>query len=509
VLRLSRLILFSALLLPVATMARYSTTAIDFGFLKRVIEEKNVRSVDDLLALLPESFRSHYALMFSSRSLQEASFRDPRVVLYSSDAKFVVTFNGNPAQRGYGALETMEFDENSKKFQFREIDFPPRSSAAEAVKFSESNPEKCLKCHGQPSRPIWDSYPLWPGAYGEREHLPLSKAEHDGLADFLRNQPTHPRYRHLTDSKLFLERDNLLSRSENRYDGSSATDPNSELGSLLSKLNFQMIANEVASSPDFRAYGYALLASLEEDCGSIEDFLPDGLKATFRRNYKQFAEDSDRVSRNQDQLKQLRSLIQVSTENPLPLSTQAGGASAAKFRLIVEQGLGISTDPWTLALEKGTYDFTTPELSMMDIKPYLLQEVSRGDRQVRDLSTTSSSSERYCSFLRDKSLRALSGKSSRVISVSHADHPGQISRPALIERCMECHESGVGPALVFSDPAKLAVELKTRKYPRGLLLDEIIFRLSPEAGAHRMPLGLNTTREERKGLEDYFRSLAK
>ena len=508
----SLLIFISAVSWPVA-MAQYSAGTVTFDSLKRLIIEKNVGTIEALLPLLPDSFRSHYALMFNSRSLQEASYRDPRVILYGPEAKFIITFNGNPGLRGFDALETMEFDDGTKSFRFHEITFPKKSTesavSASQVRFSESNPDKCLKCHGSPSRPIWDTYPVWPGAYGERDHQPLSAKEREGLADFLRNQAAHPRYRPLAESKLFLERDSLLARAATRYDGSSATDPNSDLSALLSKLNFQAIASEVGGSPGFPAYRYALLASLEHDCGNIEDFLPEQVRSTFRRSYRQFAIDSDRVNRNQDRLKQLRALPRTDSGNLLPFSTQTGGESSAKFRYLVEQGLRISTDQWSPALEKGTYDFTTPGMSMIDIRPYILAEVTRDDPHIRDLSTISSSSNRYCSYLKARSLLALSGISVQPVAALHVAEPPRSPRPGLIQRCVGCHETGVGPALVFSNPDRLARELSTRKYSRGFLLDEILYRLSPEAGAHRMPLGLNISDEERKGLEDYFRSLAK
>ncbi len=45
-------------------------------------------------------------------------------------------------------------------------------------------------------------------------------------------------------------------------------------------------------------------------------------------------------------------------------------------------------------------------------------------------------------------------------------------------------------------------------YPRGTLLSEILFRLSPASGQERMPSGANLSEQERKALEDYFRGLA-
>src|SRR5262249_19298254 len=145
--------------------------------------------------------RSHYVLMFRSRSLHGSSFAHPRAILFDPEARFVVSFNGDAGQAGFTALETMEFDDSDKSFKFREITFPsfapyfaPRAEALGAskgkpgagaqgaakgepsearsanggVNISHPNPPRCLRCHGEPARPVWDTHPEWPGAYGER-----------------------------------------------------------------------------------------------------------------------------------------------------------------------------------------------------------------------------------------------------------------------------------------------------------------------------------------------------
>src|SRR5690349_15808778 len=76
-----------------------------------------------LLAALPAPQRTRYALMFESRSLQGATPENPRVILFGPDARFILTFNGSPAQRGFRVVETMEFDDGEKEFRLRELVF--------------------------------------------------------------------------------------------------------------------------------------------------------------------------------------------------------------------------------------------------------------------------------------------------------------------------------------------------------------------------------------------------
>src|SRR5271165_2250840 len=94
-----------------------------FDSLSQVMAARHVGSVEELLAVLPEDLRTHYSLVFSSRSLQDASFEHPRAVLFGSNAQLILTFNGDASQHGFEAVETMEFDAHANRFIFREITF--------------------------------------------------------------------------------------------------------------------------------------------------------------------------------------------------------------------------------------------------------------------------------------------------------------------------------------------------------------------------------------------------
>lgn len=92
--------------------ANVSAQGSDFSFdsLQQLIARQSIGSVEQLVTALPEDLRSHYTLVFQSRSLQDASFANPRAILFGSHATLILAFNGDPAERGFGAIETMEFD---------------------------------------------------------------------------------------------------------------------------------------------------------------------------------------------------------------------------------------------------------------------------------------------------------------------------------------------------------------------------------------------------------------
>ena len=71
-----------------------------FDRLVEILQANPRASLEDLVASIPAPDRDHFALMYRSRGLQEASLSDPRVILYGPDARFIVTFNGDAAQAG-------------------------------------------------------------------------------------------------------------------------------------------------------------------------------------------------------------------------------------------------------------------------------------------------------------------------------------------------------------------------------------------------------------------------
>src|SRR6202047_15762 len=120
-------------------------SAGEFAFesLTQVIAAQHVGSVEELIAALPEDLRTHYSLVFSSRSLQDASFEHPRAVLFGSNAQLILAFNGDPSQHGFEAVEPMEFDSHTNRFIFREITFSSDKTQP-AARISDPNPARCV-----------------------------------------------------------------------------------------------------------------------------------------------------------------------------------------------------------------------------------------------------------------------------------------------------------------------------------------------------------------------------
>jgi mono/diheme cytochrome c family protein len=479
-----------------------------FDALQHLVESKGIGSVEALVAALPADLRTHYTLAFSSRSLQTASFEYPRVILYGTDASLVVTFNGESTQRGYGAVETMEFDQSTNAFIFREIAFAPSGDPSANI-ISGPNPARCVACHGAPARPIWDAPPTWPGIYGERYGGGLTSVEASGIRAFLQLQPTHARYRYLVDAARFANRSTYVPSTQLTYNGATVESPNARLSALLASFNVRSILSELMAQPGFGAHRYALLAAAGANCGAPARFYPEKAQAAIQSDYESFQRLTRTADKREAESKILR---RASRDQAVRWAGETLELEALRF--VSERSLGLSTGHWTLALERATYDFSAPE-SALTLAAALFEIVAGQDGALRDLAAYRdfSNHDGYCDHLRQESRRTL--------AAWYAEHPlgapawaapdqaSAAMHPGSIESCVSCHSSGAAPRLPFSDPAALAKQLAgDDRYPHGRLLDEILFRLTPEAGADRMPRGMNPTPSEQRELETYFLSLA-
>lgn len=503
----SRSIVCSIILIAAAAPSPASAGTPAFDALLANVTARQVGTVEDAIATLPVELRSNYTLAFGSRSLQGSSYLNPRAILFNRDATFIVTFNGEPSQRGYYALETMEFDPSANRFVYRELAFTADGDPA-GVRASAPNPARCIACHGSPARPIWDVSPTWPGMYGERYRHGLSPPEATGMRAFLAQQPRHPRYRQLIDAARFADRDTYVPSSHAAYSGAVVEPPNERLSALLATLNTRAVLADLAAAAGFDSHLPLLVAAARGDCGAPEDFYPESLQPRMRQELVAFRALAAPVEANQSFVKAKR-LAGPGASSP------GGGAPGdpLALRFVAERSLRLPTGRWTTAFEKGTYDMTAPDAALT-LADGLSEIAAARDPALRALATLRSyrTDDPYCESLRARSRAAL--------GTWYAAHPLEpapweapraataVERPTLVDRCISCHTTDAAPALPFDDPARLASTLVRGAYPRGRLLDEILYRLTPDAGTARMPRGIAVTSAEQHELERYFLGLA-
>ena len=372
-----------------------------FSRVHDLVEAHRPRSADELLQLLPAAFRSQYVVVYESRSVQGATYASPRVILHTPDAKFILTFNGDPSVSGYGSLETMEFDDAERSFRLREISFPGPVGGANGIVFSERDPPRCLACHGDDPRPIWDTYPTWPGVYGEHEHARPEAEEALGLASFLRHRAVSPRYSALIGAET--QASSLLPGDVLAYEGKEGLSRNAEFGLELQILAYHRVVRLVVTSPRFERFRYGLLASLDPQCLDVEGFVPEAVRTRFSRSLADFEVETRLANAEQEVVKERR----AHSRRGAPIGPPSQTEDLTPFRYLAEEGLGVSTAAWTLAFEKSTYDFKSPRRSTRHLERDLFDVVSRSDPTLALLHDSIDRRDGYCAALRRASLAAL------------------------------------------------------------------------------------------------------
>ena len=268
-----------------------------FDELFDLIRDEKIAKISVLLerlaTLYPEYLPRH-ALAYESFSLQEGSYLNPRAIVFGKTAKLVISFNGEPGQKGFSTLETMSFS-NESGYQFREIQFvgePQTQDSATAAKeeaefklsganVSFANAQKCLQCHGSENpRPIWQPYFLWPGMYGSdddalfrgpaeattspsiyrvaKEGKNFVDTELIGFKKYLSARAKHERYQYLSTPKGNFE---VYPDYKNYPTETFERRPNGSLEIMLSDQIAEKIVEDVAKGPK-RLKNVVLLAAL-------------------------------------------------------------------------------------------------------------------------------------------------------------------------------------------------------------------------------------------------------
>jgi hypothetical protein len=533
--------------------------------IQTLIHDCNVTSIDQLLPLLPESYKSSFTLMRTSKSLQEASGDYPRAILFGTDAKFIITFNGNPNQKGYNNLEVIQWSDQAHSFSFDEIQF---SKDARSVPIFRANPHECTACHRDPPRPNWQSYDFWEGAYGQAgDQIKVGSQEDHAFQSFLKNSRDKGRYQFLT-GKPGLKGPSEAEIEKGTPDPTAysvATLPNFRLTFFLDELNYQRIAAQLKDSPNFSQYKYAIYGALY-GCDPIDSFLPNSVTATFPMSYQQVLADTlnklsaqynDRIHSSGP----VDSFGQDGNGNDMPSDFEANNASKyiiAKLRYIMENR-GIKTQDWSLSSNPDAYTFSDGENYLKEVARSFKQDLGKipelnlnddyvnlNEDQFTDIfgshaqdfkglrrlsccaydGVNDKGMSNQCRAIQKLSLAQFATNANGVPcdNDEHSSSPagtpvqsmlntsGAILRstpPPLLNTCIGCHVNGYSgaPSIPFNDLPAFAAALKKpmSKNPSKTLLQEIKDRI--DSGS--MPKDIPISASEKAALESYFSSLAK
>lgn len=479
------------LALLILTAARVSASyyptgkeTTNYEWLVQLIEREKLTSIEQVLPKLPAHYRSEYVFMYRSRSLQGASFENPRVILFGKDASFLLTFNGDPKHEGYNKLEIIQFRDKEKRFEFREIELTPGQPA----RFSGPNPQKCLACHqsnvrvGIDPRPNWEPYSIWPGAYGSdaghltrysstleradampaefreiRDIVALAAREQEEFHKLKRRLPVHARYKHLI-------LDDELKNTELKTETLNAT---VNFTGRVAQLNFQRVARLIRAIPSYDRYKFSVVGVFLNQA----PLLPPPLLAWHHARFKP------------------------------PLQTRFNQTHDYRFIYniaLLFEPLGVVIEDWSMDFKSkgllGFFDrFATPGHPEREF----LDAIKAGDPSLDGIHSGSTVEE---------SAKSLAGFMPSPNEIPH------IGRAALA-MCASCHSANNelrAPVLPFDDPGALSKLLQHPGYSRGRLLDEIRHRLRPETPIEeRMPPNGDLPVSVRESFIQFFESLSK
>lgn len=334
--------IFTGLL--VAPGASIAEAKVSDDIRSQILDGK-AQTLAEVLPLLPEALRESFTLVHSSRSRLQTSARFPGVILFGSDAKTILAFNGHASQNGYSSLDILEFNKRSGFFEPKRFLFNPSEKELATAEISErlgsssvyleSNPRACARCHGQSNHPIFEAgYPEWKGFFGSnRDHLYGASVseEINGFKKFQSEAKTNERYKALrfpaaSGSKFSPYLDELTEKKVSsgeiyRYR------PNLVFGAYLVRLNAIGIQQVLRASRSYQQLAPVLAYSLE--------------RCDFRKL------DREKVLAFAAEFEAYKSAELNSTaflSNDLKLNRELGARIAA--------ALGVSADHWSLSLAR-------------------------------------------------------------------------------------------------------------------------------------------------------------
>ena len=525
----------------VREISSVSSDGVSLSSLESLIQTKNIISIETLLPQLPVSFMQDYTFVYNSRSLQDASPQNPRALVFGTTGRSVISFNGSPDQKGYSSLEAMEFDDTTKQFVFEEISFPAPGQTGTA-QFSGHNPEKCLTCHGNPARPIYDNYPTWPGFYGVFKSITGGSKDDVNFRNFISNS-LKIKNRYSLLSNLGIVNTGTDHQGNSIYEAIASvpagntytlqlpnTDPADEVGSqadnlgkLLLWYNYERIQADLNRTPAYPQIKYALLGVLGKCLnysGSDQDWIPSSLNNVMTKRGETFpnltAETSQIV---QNYLNQKNQRIQAwdPKENiGDPSETNWMGDVQKRFLPLryILMSAGLDLLDWPMTLETSD-SFGADQGNAEFLGALLFQDVVADVPEIDDstLHTVldfgsgpvghglSALSESACIALKTKSLATLSTFVPPITPV-----PTAASSDTTLARCIACHTGAnpTGPAIPF-DNFNLLKQALNAGTPT--LLDKIETRIRARDSS-RMPLGQPLTSDQILNLDQEFRSLS-
>jgi hypothetical protein len=355
------------------SLAGENFTAAD---LQKLIAEnpktkKPVQNMAELLPLLPAEFLENFTFVYDSRSpFQESiSTQYPRIILFSKDAKLILTMTADPNKTGYDLLEYSQWNQGKSSFEFAAVPLPDFKKNGKTLSAENLN---CNRCHGIDPRPINDSYPLWPGFYGSFKDTfakghSIAQKEEKAYKEFKKTTAKSGLYSFLKfgSKDWFSPYLNPKKFDDTQIIGDLnlfSFMPNTRLGMALTELNRKRIFRKLAAEKNYATNEKKYLVELLSCAKSaVPPTQIDKMKSQVEK------ENEARLIRYKLDPKNAKERINDMIE--LKFITEL-----AQINWVAETN-GMNMDEWSLAMEKNSMSFFDGILSgIHDNVSYYLKE---------------------------------------------------------------------------------------------------------------------------------------
>jgi hypothetical protein len=485
--------------------------ALDWNSLLALIQSRNLHSVDEVIPMLPEDFRTSFTLMKSSQSRQKSTPLRPRAILFGGSANTVVTFGGDPNLPGYNDLEVMQFNDSLQSYELHEIRFSANEvhvSTKKEIHF------RCSHCHGEQPRPLYAAYRSWPHAYGSHDDY-MTEMQADELSDYekFRGEVVKiPRFAALFEKH---QNDIIWPYSTSYETRTDSREPNFRLTLLLTINYAKQLAQRVSQSKLFTQFKYSLL----------EDMTYSSTQIFSAREMKSMISDADipkeelwtgtRQAWIKQALSQSHHLLRffdvpygssgIDPENYFGQQTNTGVNLASRggkysdaylysflLRIVAKD------DPvlWQHFLKSSplTYPPNGSDSTYADSLPSFQQALRQsGLRDRFDTLSDAELEENAKKELAAHRLQLTTKKATTMARVAQVPSDSHFVARSILEKtgCIDCHsaDSELGPLIAFSDAKLFATQNHVAAQSGKSIVDRVRERISSNDPSIRMPLG--------------------
>lgn len=244
----------SSMIIALFAMAT-SAYSYDIDTYLKTLEKNRVNKIEDAIDLLPLNIRSHFTFAHRSNGLRETSYQEPGVIAFDPDGSFFVNI-GHPDKKLGNEIEVLQFDKSKNKVELFTIEFPLQYDLNGKVVKPETNPQKCLECHGSTPMALWGKYGEWSGMYASGK-LKYNEESDDGLPPIEKEQYLLFKASSLNVSPYrSLVFDESYSESPFNPTGKKTNNlkirPNSHIGFITNRINALAISDKIMNSNYFK-----------------------------------------------------------------------------------------------------------------------------------------------------------------------------------------------------------------------------------------------------------------